>query len=174
APAGAARLHGVHHAQPHDLQVVGAGTDRYRRRLRHVLPLGLESGARLRHQVRTVQHAAGQAGTRARQLQGRHLPVALADAGIDGVAGVPALAARDALGFGRRQDALDLSDQVDAGRLAEAVLAHVPGEALDPEVQRQAVVIRVHRARNRTAQVGPAVAAAAGIAPAAAGAGQVE
>ena len=174
APAGAPGLHGVHHSLAHRVEVLAAGAHRHRRRLRHIGPVGVETRAQLGDQVRAAQHAVGQAGAGAGQLQRRDLPVALADRGVDRIARIPAFLARGQLGRRRRQDAGDLAHQVDAGGLAEAVVLHVLDEALDPHVQRQPVVVGVDRGGDRLAQIGPAVAAAAGVAPAAAGARQVE
>ncbi|MNV11058.1 hypothetical protein D3C71_1016090 [compost metagenome] len=108
------------------------------------------------------------------QLQRGHLPVALADAHVDRVAGIPALLAGLVLVLRRGQDPADLAGQVDPGRLTEAVIAHVVVEPLDAHVQGQLVVVRVDRLGDRLAQVGPAVAATVGVAPAARGARQVE
>ena len=129
----------------------------------------------LHHQMRPPQLASRQPTHAAHQLQRGHLPQALADAGVDHVARVPALVAQFALDRRRRQDAADFAEQVDAGGLAEAVVPpHVLVVALHAHVDAELVVVSVHRLRDGLAQVGPAVAAAIGVAPATADAGQVE
>ena len=112
-------------------------------------------------QVRAAQQAVvGDRRGAARELQRRHLPHALADRGVDQVARIPLLLDELGLGRGRRQDAFDLAGQVDAGRLAEAVLRQVGIEAFDAHVQREPVVVGVDRIGDRLARIGPAVAAA--------------
>ncbi|MCW0449357.1 hypothetical protein NB706_002191 [Xanthomonas sacchari] len=124
--------------------------------------------------MRRAQLPIGEAGDPAHQLQRGHLPVALADGDVDRVAGVPGFLA--ALGLVRRRghDAAGLADQVDAGGHAEAVAGHVLVDLGDAHVDGQLVVVGVHRLRDRLAQVGPAVAAAVRVAPAAADPGQIE
>gem|GEM_PF-6020935 len=108
------------------------------------------------------------------QLQRGDLPVALPDADVDRIAGIPAFLARFVLGCRRGQDAADLAGQVDPGRCTEPVIAHVVVEAIDAQVQRELVVIRIHRLGDRLAQIGPAMAATVGIAPATRSARQIE
>lgn len=174
APAAAAGPHGRHHALAHRLHVAGVGADRLARAGRRRRPVAVETVALLDHQVRGAQLAVGQAADPARQLQRGDLPVALADADVDRITGVPGFLAALPLVGRRRQDATDLAGEVDAGRLAEAVVLHVMVEALDAQVQRQLVVVGVDRLGDGLAQVGPAVAATMRITPATAGAGQVE
>src|SRR5690606_4020379 len=129
----------------------------------------------LARQVQAAQVAVvGQRRSGAYQLQRRRLPETLADAGDHGFADIPGLAAVLRLPFRRRHDAYAFADEVDAGALAESVLAHPPGEAVDAHVHREPVVIGVDRGRDRLAQVGPAMAAGVRIAIAAALAGNVE
>src|SRR5690606_21521524 len=97
------------------------------------------------------------------QLQRRGYPVALADGGIDGVAGVPGLVEAAPLPLARGADAGDLADQVDAGRVAEAELVEPGVHAVHAHLHRQLEVIAVDRLRQRFAQVDPAVAAAAPV-----------
>jgi hypothetical protein len=114
-----------------------------------------------------AQAAVGHGFGGLRQLQHRHLPQALADAGVDQVALVPVLLPALLLVFGRRQDAAGLADEVDSGRLAESVAAHVLVETIDAHVEGQLVVVGVDRLRDRFLQVHPAVAVRVRVAEAA-------
>src|SRR5690606_18341482 len=83
-----------------------------------------------------------------------------------GLARVPRLAAAPGLPVPRGYDPGVLAHQFDPGRFAKAVAAHEAGEAVDPHLVGEVVVVIVDRARDRVAQVDPA-AAAAGVAVAA-------
>ena len=158
------------HALLDHAQVFRIFGNAHRRRLRQGFPRRIEMRALRGHQVWTTQHAAvGQCRSAARQLQRRHLPHALADGSVDQVARIPAFLVEFQLGRRRRQDAADFAHQVDAGRLAETVLGQVGVEALHAQIQRQPVVVGIHRIGDRLARIGPAVATTMRVAPTAAG-----
>src|SRR6185369_14278156 len=92
----------------------------------------------------------------------------------DRLAREPAGLAARGLPFARRQDALDFTDEVDAGLLAEAQAAHPVGEAVDAHVEREAVEIGVRRLLDRADHVHRAIAATLVVAIAARLAGDAE
>ena len=89
--------------------------------------------------------------------------VALADAERDRLAGVPLLRflllVGGALPLGRRQRALELALQVDAGQAAEAERRHEVVHRVDAEVVGEHVVVGVARLDDRLVHVDRAVAA---------------
>ena len=167
--AGAARivhhhLHAVDHRLPRGRL---ADQGRALRRIGQPLLGCPHRGLRGQHQPRRMRHAvSGQRGQCMRELQRRHRPVALADAGDHRLAGVPRLPEVFGLPCDRGQHAAGLVVEVDAGGLAEAELAHPRAEAVDAHVHRQLVEIGVHRPHDGHAQVDRAETAAAVVAAA--------
>src|SRR5690606_10195935 len=94
----------------------------------------------------------GDRAGRAHQLQRGGDPVPLADAGDDRLPRVPRLGADLSLVVARWHHAAVLAQQVDAGGFAEAVAVHVAGQLVDAHVERELVVVRVDRLRDRVAQ----------------------
>src|SRR5690606_10246685 len=175
ARGAAGAVDGHLHALAHHPQVVRALADLARFAALQRRPRRVEAVAARLDQVRPAQVAiVGEGAGGAHHLQRGDLPVALADGDVHGVARIPALLALAQLPRRAGQDAGALAHQVDAGRLAEAVAGQVLLDPLDAHVQRQLVVVRVDRVGDRLARIGPAVAAAVRVAPAAAVAGQVE
>jgi hypothetical protein len=155
--AGAAGLHRRQHAALDRTQVREVVGDAHGRWLRQRHPRHVVAIAPLLHEVQAAPLAVvGERRDAARELQQRHLPVALADAGNDGLADVPRLLAVLGLPFRRRHDADAFAHQVDAGGLAEAVLVHPLVQAIDAHVVGELVIVEIHRLGDRLAQVGPA------------------
>ncbi len=102
------------------------------------------------HHARLVARALiGQRGQRRGHLQRGEAVVALADTQTDGVAGIPALLRRAAKGLAlplaRRQHALGLALEIDAGSLTEAELLRPLGHAVHAPIMRDHVEIHVAR-----------------------------
>ena len=140
--AGAAGHHRAHHAFLHRAHIAVACGDPYRFWLRQQRPRQLVAVAPRRDQMRPAQVAAiGDRRRAAHQLQRGGDPRTLADAGIDGFARIPRLLAVLGLVLRRRHRTAALADQVDAGRRAETVAAHVTVEALDAHLVGELVVV---------------------------------
>ncbi len=150
---GAAGLVHRHHAAVHHLPVRRIEADALSHWRDHRREAARAHVFDRTHHARFVARALiGQRGQRRGHLQRGEAVVALADAQADGVARVPALlrrAAKDlALPLARRQHALGLALEIDAGDLTEAELLRPFSHAVHAPIVRDHVEIHVARHLN--------------------------